>query len=173
MTSHAKRKTTGKKSILFTFLIGAVAVGMLACGANYGNLKYADEVKQTFESYKVLPDYRYYYSGSDAYPDVIIGIQKEYQLKSELWKPVDLTAEQLKNWLNFPRQRVGYDQNRRGSHILGPAGETIGVYYANQDWRVWSSVKLEGDNLVVVSSPARPRNAPGASEDPNGGFGSL
>jgi hypothetical protein len=135
-------------------------------------LKSDNDVKQIFESYEVLPDYRYYYSGSDAYPNVIIGIKKEYQLQSELWKPVNLTADVLKNWLNFPRQRVGYDQNRRGSYILTPDGQQIGVYYANQDWRVWSSVKMEGDNLVMVSAPTKPGGLNGQSED-IGGFSNL
>jgi hypothetical protein len=173
MNSNLKPRSPKKTAVLFGLLIAGLAITAFGCGANYGNLKYDDDVKQIFESYEVLPDYRYYYSGNDAYPNVIIGIKKEYQLQSELWKPVDPTADLLKNWLNFPRNRVGYDQNRRGSSILTPDGQKIGVYYANQDWRVWSSVKLESGNLIMVSSPTRPRNLRGKDEDQNGSFGSF
>lgn len=173
MRKNSKIRSSGKSAALIGLLAAGLVLIMAGCGANYGNLKYNDDVKQIFESYEVLPDYRYYYSGSDAYPNVIIGIQKEYQLKSELWKPVDLTADLLKDWLNFPRNKVGFDQDRRGSYILSPDGRQIGVYYANRDWRTWSSVKLENDKLVVVSAPTQGRNLPGKFMQKNEGFDRL
>jgi hypothetical protein len=173
MISNLKKWAPNKAARLIGLLVSGWAFSVLGCGANYGNLKYDNDVKQMFESYEVRPDYRYYYSGSDASPNVIIGIKKEYQLKSQLWKPVDLTADLLKSWLNFPRQRVGYDPSRRGSYILGPDGKKIGVYYANRDWRTWSSVKLEGENLVLLSAPTHPNHPAGKHDDHNAAFGNM
>jgi hypothetical protein len=113
------------------------------------------EATDIWHSYEILPNYKYYYSGSDAQPKYIIGIDDTYKLKSVLWKPVDLTSEMLKDWINFFRPRVGgYNPLPYGAFITGPNGEQIGLWYSVLDWRLTGSAKLGENNEVTVFMPS-------------------
>jgi hypothetical protein len=97
---------------------------------NSGILKLSREVSQVFESYQVLPEYKYYYYGSDTKPSAIMGIDRNYTLDTRLWKEaVDLTPEQLKKWVD---QILAFMPPVRtyGAYILGPAGEQVGIWYS-------------------------------------------
>ena len=126
---------------------------LMGCGGNYGKVSPSREATELFHAYQILPDHQYYYTGPDAYPFAVIGIHKNYTLRSSYWKPVDLTPKRLRDWLNFSTTRVGYDLNVYGAYLVGPNGERIGVWYAVRDWRAWGTVKLEQGNQVVVTTP--------------------
>lgn len=84
-----------KRSALI-FLIAALTL-LIGCSGTWGKYKRSDEVKKTYETYQVLPDYNYYYSGSNVRPEAVMGIQKDYTLTSaDLWTAVDLDSKQLK-----------------------------------------------------------------------------
>ena len=68
--------------------------------ANYGKLQSSNEITNMFDSDQVLSDYVYYYSGLDGVPNAIIGIHKDYSLRSKLWRRVDLTPAMLKKWVS-------------------------------------------------------------------------
>lgn len=136
----------------------ALLLAAMGCAGNYGKVAPSREVTATFQAYEVLADHNYYYSGPDAEPFAVIGIHKNYTLASDFWKPVALTPDRLRGWLNFPRFRVGNDLNIYGARLVGPAGEAIGVWYAVRDWRVMGTVRLEADNRVVVTTPDLHRN---------------
>jgi len=141
------------------YIIGAsilmliIQTAFLGCTANYGGLRGSREVTNVFEAYKILPDYRYYYSGAETEPDAIIGIDRRYQLSSKLWKEVALTSTQLKNWIDRMNQAYDFPVSPFGSSILDTAGKQIGIWYS-----VWNTtiVKMEKDNQVVVHTPDLP-----------------
>ena len=113
------------------------------------------EATDIWHSYKILPNYKYYYAGSDAQPKYIIGIDDTYKLKSVLWKPVDLTSEMLKDWFNYLRPRVGgYNPLPYGAFITGPNGEQIGLWYSVLDWRLTGSARLGENNEVMIIMPS-------------------
>ncbi len=114
------------------------------------------EATDIWHSYEIYPNYNYYYSGPDSQPTYIIGIDDQYQLISKLWKPVDLTPEMLKNWLNFTRPRVGYSQSPYGAFIMGPGGERIGLWYSVRDWRLKGSATVAENSQVSVITPSLP-----------------
>jgi len=132
--------------VLFSTIFGCVS-------GNYGNIGASSDVTETFQSYKVLPDHRYYFSGPEAQPFYIIGIQKSYALQSKLWKPIDLTPQQIDAWINFGRMNVENRMHTYGANIVGPAGEQIGVWYSVLDWRSQGTVRLETNNTVFVTIP--------------------
>ena len=89
--------------MLLLFALGMTFVFMVSCAGkgNYGRLVPNDKVKNRFETYQLPPGLTYYYSGPDAFPKALIGIQNAYRLESTFWKPVDLTKTQLKRWLEM------------------------------------------------------------------------
>ncbi|NNG00298.1 MAG: hypothetical protein HKM93_13010 [Desulfobacteraceae bacterium] len=140
-----------KFSTICVILVTCIIIG---CAGNTGRLYVDGEVTDIFESYQVLADHHYYYSGPDFYPRVIIGVQNDFTLEpGNFWKPVQLSEEQLRHWLNFPRPRVGYDFSRRGRNILGPDGERIGIWYPVRDWKDLALVRLYPDNKVSIGAP--------------------
>lgn len=129
--------------LLLPFLMGCAA-------ANYGAIRPSSEVNELFESYEVLDDHNYYYSGSAAIPNAIIGIHENYTLKSDLWKSVELTQDQLKKWILLITNNRGFSIRIYGYHILDPQGEIIGVWYSPYNRTV---VKMLDDQHVVVHTP--------------------
>jgi len=140
-----------KKTLLIvTCILFVVQAAFTGCSGSYGRLKPSLEVDKMFEEHKVLADHSYYYSGSDVKPNAIIGIDNNYTLNSTLWKPVDLTSEQLKKWIDNMTHLRGYSITNYGSLILDPAGKRLGVWYSR--WNV-TTVKMESDKSIVVSTP--------------------
>ena len=131
----------------FSLLIGFILIS--GCASNYGRLQANSEVTSLFETYQILDDYRYYYSGPDAEPFAVIGIHRSYSLGSKLWKAVDLTETQLKSWIQSGMHRRFF-RTPYGYYILGPAGERIGIWYS-----MWptATIKLGDDPQVFVFTP--------------------
>jgi hypothetical protein len=110
-----------------------------------------------WHSYQILPNYKYYYSGPDARPFYIIGIDDRYRLKSNLWKPVDLTPQRLEKWINIP-PRVGYSPRLYGADITDSSGQRIGLWYSVRDWRLLGSASVGENNQVTVTIPVQTEN---------------
>ena len=130
-----------------------VLAALLGCSGPYGRIAVNADVKKQFESYNVLPDHRYYYSGSFARPRAVIGIHKDYTLQSRFWIPVDLTPEQLKRWVDYFGPTTQSFRNANGSEILTEGGQKIGVWYAFRNWKDWATVKMIDDHVVNISTP--------------------
>jgi hypothetical protein len=143
---------------------GILMIGLLAgCAANqqargnYGTLKPSSEVNQIFQKYQVLPQYRYYITGSETKPQAIIGIDQNYTLDTRLWQAVpDLTSEQLKEWVDqmllFRPQLYTF-----GAYILGPNEQQVGIWYSPYND---TTVTMQADNQIEVVPPSYARRVP-------------
>lgn len=129
------------------FILGTVATG---CGGNFGHLRRSDEARKTFESYQVLPDHNYFYSGSSSKPIAIMGIHKDLTLETHLWKTVELTPEQLKSWMNNISPTLGKAIDNYGSVIVDPGGKTVGIWYSKYKQ---TTVEFKDNNTIVVHTP--------------------
>ncbi|MFC1895798.1 hypothetical protein ACFL0Q_03930 [Thermodesulfobacteriota bacterium] len=133
---------------LFCLWLVAVLAG---CSGQYGMLTRSLDVKYIFENNKVLSDYRYYYTGPEASPSAIVGIQKDHALVTGIWREVDLTPAQLKNWIygmsGFSPIPSPY---LVGSAILDPEGKQVGVWYSRE---VSTTVRFEPSGHIIVHPP--------------------
>ena len=73
-------------------------LGVLSCSGslfrNYGQILPAGGETKDLESGVFHPELRYYTSGSDLYPNALIGLHRDYRLDPEtLWKEVAMTPE--------------------------------------------------------------------------------
>lgn len=134
-------------------LLFLIVVSLMGCGGVSGRLVYDDKVDQLFKSLTVLPDHRYYFTGSDSYPTAIIGIDEKYTLSTKFWKPVDMTEKQLKRWVITNSRRAYYDSNHYGRYILDDKGQRLGVWYSLKNWRDFASVRILDERTVQVSTP--------------------
>lgn len=146
-----KKPILSKFSVSFFAVIFVFTLVMSCVGASYGGLRLSNEVNKIFESYQVLENYNYYYSGSDNRPDAILGVHKNYTLRSELWKSVELTPDQLKLWVNMMTDHRGTDIRIYGSRVISPEGKDIGIWYS--PWNQ-TTVRMEDDRHVVINTPS-------------------
>lgn len=153
------------RSVTKILILVSVLIVSAGCAAGrYGRTVIDDRVKQLFESYMVMPGYRYYYSGPDAWPYAVIAIRSEFTLRTDLWKPVDPTSRQLKGWFNWAYPRVGYDPGHYGRYILSDDGRRIGLWYSVRDWRDHTVVRMVDDQTVEITPPIY--NFPGGHVKP-------
>lgn len=129
------------------FLLAVTGFMLIGCKtANYGTYRVNPEVDKLFVSGQVLADHKYYYSGSNARPDAVMGIQKNYTLDEEFWSKADDVQKNLKYWA----EQINKNLKASGYYILAPDGKKIGIFYSS-----WSTgpVQMEGNNRVIVYLP--------------------
>lgn len=117
----------------------------------YGKLKRDQDVNILFQSYKVLPDHKYYKAGQTEIPYAIIGIQNKYKLREGTWQKVELTTPLLRGWVSKMDNIYGYPPY--GSVILDDNGQQIGIWYSSKQW---TTVIIEDNNEVAVLAPEAP-----------------
>ena len=117
--------------------------------ATYGSFRRSREVDKIFETYQVLPDFTYYYSGPDFEPTAILGIRNDYSLRSRLWKRVALTQPQLRAWVDRMSDPIDVAPMPCGFFILDGTGKAVGIFYSIKGTRI----KMDKDNEIVVHVP--------------------
>ncbi len=141
------------------FIINSIRVLMIfavllwmGCSASTSSFRRSNTVTDTFENHRILPDYRYYFSGNDYKPTAVVGIHKDYTLSSPYWHPKDLSEKQLGIWMNRITMQAGAEYNvfPNGAYILDAQGNRIGVWYS-----VWTLPKLshKSEKEIVISNP--------------------
>ena len=134
---------------------------------NYGYLSPNDEVTADFESYRVQPEYRYYFSGPDQSPNAVICIHKDIELVSKFWKPQSVSADRLRNWIwwmNYNYSQT-YGWKPRGYKIMDPEGNPAGVWYSACDYTV---IKKAANGSLAIYTPI---SGPCFPPDVSGGDG--
>lgn len=144
----------GKTIICIFFcaaLISCTAINA-ALAKNWGKIVPDEEVKNKFETYQVSSNINYYISGSDVYPNAILGLNKDYTLVSTLWKKVELTQAMLEVIVTDMKSRAtNIGQNQFGFAVLDNKGEKIGVWYSILS--ATAPVQMKEDKKVVIYTP--------------------
>lgn len=119
---------------------------------NYGRFSPDRETTQAFDNYQIDPKMNYYISGSDVYPNALMGLDKRYILDSSLWKKVNMTPEMMKELVSNMKQKTStIYQNLFGFVLLDPQGKQIGVWYSILSAK--TAFRLKEDNQVEVLTP--------------------
>ena len=117
----------------------------------YGKIKRDRDVNQDFQTYKVLPDHRYYTTGQGNIPHAIIGVQDNFKLRPGIWKPVDLNTPLLRSWVTRMDNIYGYPPY--GAVILDDNGQRLGIWYSSKQW---TTVIIEEKNEIAILAPEPP-----------------
>ena len=143
---HNIRKIMVLGTVLtITTLFFACMAGM----ANHGSNKLSDAARDKIENFQVLPDYNYYYIGSNVHPDALIAVHKSYTVTSEgMWIKVESSDKQLKYLVETIQKNLSPSPD--GYDILDPQGKKIGFYYSK--WDPWPA-RMEGENKVWIYPP--------------------
>ncbi len=140
-------------------LSGLLIVGLMlvACSGslfrNYGHIPFSDAVNRDLEGDIVHPEMRYFISGSDLYPNALMGLHRDYHLsRGALWKEVIMTPQKLKEIVgNMKTKSFAYMQFPYAFDLTDPQGKKIGFWYSLPAAR--TSVHFEEDGTVMIPTP--------------------
>jgi hypothetical protein len=141
--------------IIVSFLLLSLvscASGNVSLTGKWGKIEPDSDVKAYFEKYQVNPNMNYYISGSDVYPNAILGLNKSYILDSTIWKKVELTEASLGEMVTDMKTRaMGVGQGMFGFAVRDDRGKQIGIWYSLLT--AATSVQMKEDNKVMIYPP--------------------
>jgi len=144
------------KRRLFTAIIlfSMILISLSGCTmSNYGKLKSNPEVKQSFETYQILPNHKYYFRGVESRPSVIVGINENYELNLKLWVQIDPKSQDFRTLIQRASlQGMGNTVQPWGFRILDNAGNYVGVWYSALRA---AAVQINENRQIVNLQPSR------------------
>lgn len=137
-------------------LLLLVLVGLSCSGShfsNYGQILPGGEVIRDLEGGRFHPELRYYTSGSDLYPNALIGLHRDHRLNPEsLWKEVDMTPEMLRKTVGHMKSKASeFGQGQYEFELLDTGGRRIGFWYSILTARTF--LRFEADGTVMIVAP--------------------
>jgi hypothetical protein len=137
--------------------VGIIAIALIIIitwrfGARSGKIRPSRDVTEAYNSFRVDPNLNYYISGSDIYPNAIIGIDKVWTLESDLWKKKDLISQSMKELVHNMRTKTA-EQSLilHGFDIFDNRGRKIGDWFSIMG--VITTVEITGERRVIVYTP--------------------
>jgi hypothetical protein len=144
-----------RRIIPYSLLLVA-CLSTLACAAffrNYGRITPRNETTRAFESYSVNKEIRYYTSGSDLYPNAIMGLHRDYRLDQKtLWKEVEMTPEKMKEIVENMKTKASERRDfQYGFEIYDDKDRPVGVWYSILTARTF--IRMQEDGTVRIDTP--------------------
>jgi hypothetical protein len=145
-----------KRNVRF-YLLLAVCLSAVACTGtffkNYGRINPNIETTRAFESYQVNADFRYYISGSDLYPNALMGLHRDYRLDPEtLWKEVTMTPAKMKEIVEHMKTKADeFRLFQYGFEMSDDKGRPIGVWYSILTARTF--LRMQENGTVRIDTP--------------------
>ncbi|MBW2672553.1 MAG: hypothetical protein JRD89_03940 [Deltaproteobacteria bacterium] len=131
---------------VLVLLVSAGCAGLHA--RDYGRIIPDGDVTEAFGTYQTDPDLTYYISGSDVYPNAIMGLNRAYILDSTLWKKLKMTPQVLRELVTNMQMKATI---QHGFVLVDPEGNRIGVWYSILS--ATTSLWMKNDHTVVIVTP--------------------
>lgn len=137
--------------------VGIIAIAFITItrwriSTRYGKIRPSQDVTTAYECFSVDSNLNYYISGSDTYPNAIIGIDKTWTLESDLWRKKDLSSKSMKELVQNMQSKAA-EQNimLHGFVIFDNKGRTIGDWFSIMG--LIMTVEVTGEKSVIVYTP--------------------
>ncbi|HOC60118.1 MAG TPA: hypothetical protein PKN70_09220 [Smithellaceae bacterium] len=144
-------------------MVVAGLAGMICCligcaglmGKDAGRFEPSDAAFDHFEKFVFSSEYQYFIGGSDVYPLVLFGLNRNYRIDSDesLWKKIDPNREVLSELVSNMQRRAMECcmQSPHGFDILDGSGQKIGEAYTMLGFIM--GIKMKGEGKVVIYPP--------------------
>ncbi len=129
-------------------LVACMMVTLSGCLQNYGRLNRDAKIQQAFESNQVPPEYEYFFYGNPNWPYAVMGLDRDYNLRSRTWRTVEPDTDKFSHMTRFLWADFNYYPY--GANILDPQGQKIGIIYTSS-WM--AAVKVDKDTKTVEVMP--------------------
>lgn len=143
-------------SIVVSCFIALLLAGC-AGSRTFGHFYQSRAVDRSFRNFEISDQYNYYYNGRERMPDAILGLRKDYVMKSRFWHPIALDPKKMGVWWQAIRfdwyTSLGGSLERVSSNgwiLKAPNGDEVGILFSK-----FSSVAAEFSrgNVVTVNVP--------------------
>ena len=138
---------------------------LLACATGQVHFRRSWDVSRTFESFEIVPGYKYYYNGLPSTPDAIVGISKNYELDSPYWHSMEINEKEMRHVIGEILNTPGVVPDKleaQGAKILNNHGEVIGIWYSA--WKL-PTITFKTDKKFYMSQPWFQIPAPNQEHD--------
>jgi hypothetical protein len=145
------------RKILVLSVLLLLGLNLIACSGslfrNYGRILPSEEADRDMEGGVFRPELRYCISGSDLYPNALIGLHRDYRLDREtLWKEVAMTPVKLREIVGCMKAKAfEYHQFPHGFDLIDTGGKKIGFWYSIFTARTF--LRFEEDGTVMILTP--------------------
>ncbi len=142
-----------KHSRVWLALTAALILALAGCASfkMRGSFQVDQAVDRSFERFEFRQDMNYYSTGSDSYPNALMGLDKQYTLESDLWKKVESAATFKEMVQGMQKKTSEMNLVLHGFRILDNEGKAIGIWYAILEAR--AALVMKGDKRVLVYTP--------------------
>jgi hypothetical protein len=142
-----------KHSRVWLALTAVLILALTGCASfkMRGSLQADQAVDRSFERFEFRQDMNYYSSGSDSYPNALMGLDKQYTLESDLWKKVESAATFKEMVQGMQKKTSEMNLVLHGFRILDNEGKAIGIWYAILEAR--AALVMKEDKRVLVYTP--------------------
>jgi hypothetical protein len=144
-----------RKRLLSTAISVILLYSIWGCAGyskGYGAINRDQNVTRSLEAFEVNPNFRYYYSGAEMYPNALMGLDKKFKLEPDLWKKMKTTPEDFKDTIEqMQTKALTLGDYQVGCAILDNLGRRIGVWYSLRE--AVTSVKMIDDHTVLIYTP--------------------
>jgi hypothetical protein len=136
--------------VLLLCLALAACTGLFT---NYGRIDPSVEANDAFEHYRINPQYRYYISGSELYPNALMGLERSYRLDPEtLWKEVEMTPKKMKELVEGMKAKAfQVGAYPAGFDLLDNQGRPMGGWFSIFQARTF--LRIGEDGTVRIDTP--------------------
>ena len=138
-------------------LMVLITAGCAAGTGQYGSAAKSIAVDRIFRSGPLPEEYRYFYNGVKSEPAAILGLSREYSLRSDFWTEINLDDRQMRDWRRFFVQSMTWYDDRSqgrmsydGYRLSDQQGKTVGILYSRYGWIV---IEFLPDNGILVHPP--------------------
>jgi hypothetical protein len=144
-----KHMSRNASLVFFTVILAFL---FLSCAAaNYGSILPDVGVEREFEAMHMNPGMNYYYSGPDALPNAIVGLNEALTIQPDLWKPVENEKSFAEQIEAMRLKALNLRKLPRGFLIRDDKGNAIGTWYSLIHGRTY--VKMGEDRQVIIGTP--------------------
>jgi len=138
--------------ILVVVILAVIILVTRLAGGRYGKLYPSKNVLESYTFFRVDPEKYYYISGPDLYPNALLGLNKDWILKSDLWKKRELDAVGMKELvLNMQDRAKEKSLFLDGFDILDDRGLKIGDWYSIMG--LFIVIKVLEEKKVSITTP--------------------
>ena len=146
------------RKVLVLSVLLLLGLNVIACSGslfrNYGRILPSEEADRDMEGGVFHPEIRYYISGSDLYPNALMGLHRDYLLDpSTLWREVPgMTTAMMKEIVdNMKVKATQYRQYQYGFEMSDNQGRPVGVWYSIMTARTF--LRTNEDGTLRIDTP--------------------
>ncbi|HEX2959611.1 MAG TPA: hypothetical protein VHO70_22435 [Chitinispirillaceae bacterium] len=144
------RSTATGCLVLFMFLVFSSLQGC----AGSGRFFLDQSATAAFDFYEVKPGMNYYIMGSNLYPSVLMGLNKNYDIEATSWKKTEMTSDLMKEIVTGMKQNASaVGQSLAGYVIYDPNEKPIGIWYSTDYLTSTTTLRLRKDQRIMIHNP--------------------